>query len=97
VPTYTFRRGEIDAATLGAMQVSRYGDIVTYKIVDECSLPYTGLRVVQGIITDLVVIDVQPDGLHLVELAPGVSVDEVREDGAGSRGRHPVSLRSRAP
>ncbi len=43
-----------------------------YKIVDECSLPYTGKGVVQRIITDLCVLDVTPDGLVLVELAPGV-------------------------
>jgi 3-oxoacid CoA-transferase subunit B len=42
----------------------------SYKIVNECSLPYTGLRVVQRTITDLAVIDVRPDGHHLVELGP---------------------------
>jgi 3-oxoacid CoA-transferase subunit B len=51
----------------------------SYKIVEECSLPYTCRAVVQRIITDLCVIDIQPDSLHLVELAPGVTEAEVRE------------------
>jgi len=47
------------------------------KIVRDCSLPLTGRRVVHRIITDLAVIDVEPSGLALRELAPGVTAEEV--------------------
>ena len=51
----------------------------SFKIVNDCSLPYTGKGVVQRIITDLCVIDITADGLVLVELAPGVTEEEVRD------------------
>ena len=50
----------------------------TRKVVNECSLPLTGKACVQRIITDLAVLDVTADGLILRELAPGVTVEDVR-------------------
>lgn len=61
------------------------------KILTQCTLPLTGKNVVDRIITDMAVIDVTPQGLELVEYAPGLSVEAVQEATAA-----PLHVRSSA-
>ena len=59
-----------------AMQHTQKG---VHKILDECTLPYTAINVVDMIITEMGVMEVTPDGLVLTEIHPDFTLDQVQE------------------
>lgn len=54
------------------------------KLLKECTLPLTGVACVKKIVTNLAVLEVTPDGFRLLECAPGVSIDEIRNATEGT-------------
>lgn len=53
------------------------------KLLPKCSLPLTGVRCVKRIVTELAVLDVTPQGFKLLERAPGISVEQIKNATAG--------------
>jgi 3-oxoacid CoA-transferase subunit B len=53
------------------------------KLLKACTLPLTGVRCVSKVVTDLAVLDITDDGFRLLELAPGVTIDEVKSKTEG--------------
>jgi 3-oxoacid CoA-transferase subunit B len=53
------------------------------KLLEKCSLPLTGVACVKKVVTNLGVLDIKDGAFHLLELAPGISIDEIRNATAG--------------
>ena len=59
------------------------------KLLKRCTLPLTGAAVVNTVVTDLGVFEITPQGLVLVDVAPGVTVEEIRQNTEASFAVHP--------
>ena len=53
------------------------------KLLEKCTLPLTGVNCIKKVVTDLAVMEIRDGAFHLVERAPGVSVEEIKEKTAG--------------
>lgn len=53
------------------------------KLLDNCTLPLTGATCVKRVVTDLAVMDIKEGAFHLIERAPGISVEEIKQKTAG--------------
>jgi 3-oxoacid CoA-transferase subunit B len=59
---------------------SKHGDS---KLLESCTLPLTGVNCIKKVVTDLAVMEIHDGAFHLVERAPGVTVEEIKEKTAG--------------
>jgi 3-oxoacid CoA-transferase subunit B len=48
------------------------------KLLKKCTLPITGVQCVKRVVTNMAVLDITPDGFKLIERAPGISVEEIK-------------------
>lgn len=69
-----------DNIIVAMMHTNRAGQS---KILKECTLPLTGVNCVSKVVTDLAVLEIKDNKFHLVERAPGVSVEEIMEKTEG--------------
>jgi 3-oxoacid CoA-transferase subunit B len=53
------------------------------KLLPQCTLPLTGVKCIKKVVSDLAVLDITEDGFKLIERAPGVSVEEIKQKTAG--------------
>src|SRR6266446_5558777 len=76
------RGAHVDLTVLGALQVDEKGTLANWaipgKILKKCTLPLTGVEVVDHIVTELAFIDITPQGLVLRELAPDTTLEQVQ-------------------
>ncbi len=57
--------------------------MINPKLLSKCTLPLTGVHCISTIVTDLAVLSIKNDAFHLLERAPGVTVDEIANKTAG--------------
>lgn len=69
-----------DNIIVAMMHANRAGES---KLLSECTLPITGVKCVKKIVSNLAVLDVTPEGFKLLERAPGISIDEIKNATAG--------------